>query len=219
MTSNSISNLASAVNENNSINLDFLNGNTPVVSSLHISQHFNKKHKHVLRDIQDLRSNLPKLFVESNFGPMFHTVDAGNGATRRVPIFYLTRDAFSLLVMGFTGPAALRWKLRYIEAFNSLEAAVLQNQTELAREAGYTQGVSEALALPAAEADRKAAYLSGMREGEKLQKRRDGLMRLIKIREYLHKGLTHREIGKILGVTRQAITDTLRRARKMGLAA
>ena len=33
----------------------------------------------------------------------------------------LTRDGFSLLVMGFTGAKALQWKLKYIEAFNKME--------------------------------------------------------------------------------------------------
>lgn len=212
-----VSQVASSVNENSTISFDFLNGNTPVVSSLHISQHFNKKHKHVLRDIQDSRSNLPKSFVESNFGPMFYTVEAGNGATRQVPGFYLTRDAFSLLVMGFTGPQALKWKLKYIEAFNALEKSVLENMTELAREAGFAQGITEARSLPAVRAERQSAYLSGMQEGAKLQKRNDGLSRLGKIVGYLQKGLTQGEIARILGVRHQAVSDCLRRARKLGL--
>ena len=35
--------------------------------------------------------------------------------------YLLTRDGFSLLVMGFTGEKALSWKLKYIEAFNEME--------------------------------------------------------------------------------------------------
>nr|WP_281803491.1 Rha family transcriptional regulator [Methylocystis echinoides] len=34
----------------------------------------------------------------------------------------MTRDGFTLLAMGFTGEAALRWKLKYIDAFNRMEA-------------------------------------------------------------------------------------------------
>ena len=42
--------------------------------------------------------------------------------------YWLTRDGFSLLVMGFTGPAALHWKLLwYIEAFNKMEQALRSN--------------------------------------------------------------------------------------------
>ena len=36
----------------------------------------------------------------------------------------MTRDGFSLLVMGFTGSKALEWKLKYIEAFNHDEILV-----------------------------------------------------------------------------------------------
>ena len=35
-------------------------------------------------------------------------------------MFYMNRDGFSLLVMGFTGADALRWKLEYIDAFNGM---------------------------------------------------------------------------------------------------
>ena len=38
--------------------------------------------------------------------------------------YQLTRDGFSLLVMGFTGKKALAWKLKYIEAFNKMEKAL-----------------------------------------------------------------------------------------------
>jgi len=34
----------------------------------------------------------------------------------------MTRDGFTLIVMGFTGKEAMAWKLRYIEAFNAMEA-------------------------------------------------------------------------------------------------
>lgn len=43
---------------------------------------------------------------------------------RELKHYWLTRDGFSLLVMGFTGPAALHWKLLYIEAFNKMEEAL-----------------------------------------------------------------------------------------------
>ena len=40
--------------------------------------------------------------------------------------YLLTRDGFSLLVMGFTGKEALQWKLQYIEAFNKMEEQIKQ---------------------------------------------------------------------------------------------
>ncbi|OLS02913.1 phage regulatory protein Rha [Tissierella creatinophila DSM 6911] len=38
--------------------------------------------------------------------------------------YLLTRDGFTLLAMGFTGQKALKWKLKYIEAFNKMEKAL-----------------------------------------------------------------------------------------------
>ena len=91
----------------------------PTCLSTDVARHFQKKHLHILRDIDRIRSLCPASFNESNFG-LVDYVDA-KGEKRRA--FRLNRDAFSLLAMGMTGKAAVMWKLRYIEAFNALEAA------------------------------------------------------------------------------------------------
>ena len=150
MADTSISQVASTVKESNPIHIDFLNGSTPAVLSTEVAERFQKKHQHILRDIDRLRSILPKSFYESNFGQSFREVSTGKGTIREFPVYLLTRDAFSLPVMGFTGSAAIRWKLKYIEAFNALEAAALENRADLARESGYLQGLDEgrASALP-----------------------------------------------------------------------
>ena len=33
----------------------------------------------------------------------------------------MTRDGYSMLVMGFTGKAAMEWKIKFLEAFNAME--------------------------------------------------------------------------------------------------
>lgn len=214
MAGKTVSQLVPFVNENSTIHIDFLNGQTPVVSSLDVARHFQRRHSHILRDIDRLRSILPKSFTAPNFGLSEYTDTTG----RKLISYLLTRDAFSLLVMGMTGKAAIQWKLRYIEAFNALEAAALDRQAELAREAGYRQGREETLALPAVKKERQAGYLAGMKEGEKLQKRRDGLRQLMRIRAYREKGLTQAEIGRILGISRDAVKRRMMRAREMGVA-
>jgi Rha family phage regulatory protein len=45
---------------------------------------------------------------------------------RQDSAYLLNRDAFTLLAMKFTGKKALAWQLQYIEAFNSMEAALRQ---------------------------------------------------------------------------------------------
>lgn len=95
-----------------------LHSGRPATTSLEIAQFFGKQHQHVMRSIDDLRSNTPESFSASNFGRAEYS--DGQGKTR--PMFILYRDGFMLLVMGYTGKKALAIKLAYIEAFNRLEA-------------------------------------------------------------------------------------------------
>lgn len=60
---------------------------------------------------------------EKYFIPSTYKDSTGRGLKH----YWLTRDGFSLLVMGFTGPAALHWKLLYIEAFNKMEKALKES--------------------------------------------------------------------------------------------
>lgn len=98
----------------NAITINNSNGEL-TVSSLQVSNDFGKQHKDVVRAIENLKAQncaLTKMFVES-------TYKAGTG--KNYKSYEITRDGFSLLVMGFTGKKALEWKLKYIEAFNLME--------------------------------------------------------------------------------------------------
>lgn len=218
MAENSISQVASPVKEINPIHIEFLDENTPAVLSTEVAERFQKRHQHILRDIDRIHSQIPKIFFETNFGLIERQVAVGFGM-RRERSYLLTRDAFSLLVMGFTGSAAIRWKLKYIEAFNALEAAVLHNQTELAREAGYLQGKDEALSLPVVQAERKTGYLEGLREGQRYRRKHDGLALLTRALEYRAKGLNQNEVARLLGIRKQRVSDLMTRARKLGVTA
>ena len=95
----------------------------PTCLSRDVALHFQKKHQHVLRDIDRILSvSSPER--ASNFGRTFIDVPGPHGAVRQERAYRLTRAAFSILVMGFTGPAAIRWKWRYIDAFEAMEAAL-----------------------------------------------------------------------------------------------
>ena len=85
-----------------------------VVSSRQVAEDFGKNHKDVLESIRGIlaaENSAAKFFYQSAY------INRG----KEYPEFLMTRDGFSLLVMGFTGEAALKWKLKYIEAFNSME--------------------------------------------------------------------------------------------------
>lgn len=212
MAEDSLSQVSFPINPDNTLITDSLGGQ-PAILSTEVAKHFCKRHSHILRDIDRLRSILPKSFDAPNFGRV-DVLDA-KGESRRA--FLLTRDAFSLLVMGMTGKAAIMWKMRYIEAFNALEKAAFENREELAREAGYLQGRQEALCLPVMEAERKKSYLEGMKEGQKWRAARDGFVILKKIMAYSQKGLNYSEIGKLLDMSKNAVAHRVMRARKAGL--
>lgn len=90
------------------------NSNQIVVSSKDVATSFEKRHDHVMRDINEFK-HLP------NFGEMFQESSYEDSYSREQRCYLMNRDGFSLLAMGFTGQKALEWKLKYIEAFNALE--------------------------------------------------------------------------------------------------
>ena len=98
-----------------------------VVTSRQIAEDFEKRHSHICDTIRNLtaeNSEVKKMMIESKFQ------HRGNEYTE----YLLTRDGFSLLVMGFTGSRALEWKLKYIEAFNKMEQAIKNPYSHLSKE-------------------------------------------------------------------------------------
>lgn len=99
-----------------------------VADSLEVAERFGKSHKNVLQTIDNLVTNLAAEFSATNAEPESYFIPSdyqNRGKTYKK--YLLTRDGFSLLVMGFTGPAALHWKLLYIEAFNKMEQTLRGN--------------------------------------------------------------------------------------------
>jgi Rha family phage regulatory protein len=94
-----------------------INNGQVVVSSRQIAENFEKRHDSILRDIENMAKNI----TPQNCGMLFIQSEYKNENNRMFKEYLLTRDGFSLLVMGFTGQKALEWKLKYIEAFNKME--------------------------------------------------------------------------------------------------
>ncbi|MGQ2785986.1 Rha family transcriptional regulator [Campylobacter coli] len=88
--------------------------NAVYTTSLSVAEVFNKNHKNIIRKINEFpKDNFTKL----NFEPSKYIDSTG----RILPCYKITRDAFSLLVMGFTGEKAYKWKILFIKAFNEME--------------------------------------------------------------------------------------------------
>lgn len=96
-----------------------INNNQVVTSSLQVAKYFCKEHKFVLRAIRELECSYN--FTQRNFAPCMYISKLRNGVKRKLPMYYLTRDGFTLLAMGFTGKVAAQFKEAYINAFNEME--------------------------------------------------------------------------------------------------
>lgn len=94
----------------------FIRDGQVFASSRDVAVIFEKRHDNVMRDIRSLieASGGSLKFEETSY------VDDQNGQTYRS--YDMSRDAFTVLAMGFTGKRALDFKLAYIEQFNVMEA-------------------------------------------------------------------------------------------------
>lgn len=97
----------------------------PTVSSLQVAEIFGKRHDHVLRDIQQVLTQVPEIFIKPNFGVVEYPVRRGFG-TEMVKAYLLSKDGFTLLTMGYTGEKAMKFKVAYINRFNEMEARLAQ---------------------------------------------------------------------------------------------
>lgn len=82
-----------------------------------VAAFFGKEHSNVLRDIRNLIVKEPKLGLCN-----FEAIKINDLKGESTGYYLMDRDGFTLLAMGFTGTQALRFKLRFIEAFNIMEA-------------------------------------------------------------------------------------------------
>lgn len=117
--------------ENLSMNLDTNNlvsvqDHRAVTTSLQVAEYFGKPHNDVLKCIRAL--DCSQLFREGNFSLSSYSRKNGN-ISKTYPMYYMTRDGFTFLAMGFTGKVAASFKEAYIEAFNRMEAALRQEET------------------------------------------------------------------------------------------
>lgn len=107
-------------------------------TSREVARVFGKEVKHVHEAIRTLIKMEPALSL--NFRP-FEINDLTGTSVHH---YDLDRDAVTLLVMGFTGKKAIKFKRRYIEAFNEIDRRLMEAETKRAAPVA-TQSYSEAL--------------------------------------------------------------------------
>ena len=96
-----------------------------VCDSLQVSEKFHKQHKNVMRAIDNLLKNEPikkrKMFFKSTYKDKLG---------REQEKYFMNRKGFTVLVMGFNGKDALEWKLRYSDAFDTMENFIREKTTD-----------------------------------------------------------------------------------------
>lgn len=90
------------------------NGND-VTTSLIVAQVFEKEHKNVVRDIENLSCS--ESFNRLNF----ERITYKDSRNREQTAYEMTKDGFSFLVMGYTGAKAGEFKEKFISEFNKRE--------------------------------------------------------------------------------------------------
>ena len=93
-------------------------------NSVLVAKVFNKEHGKVMRDIANLKCSND--FRAANFGLSSYV----NEQNKEFPMYEMTKDGFTFLVMGYTGQKAAEFKEAYINAFNKMEAELKSQQTK-----------------------------------------------------------------------------------------
>ncbi|HIF9921605.1 TPA: Rha family transcriptional regulator [Campylobacter coli] len=124
---------APVIINNVEVNLN-IKENKVFINSLDLAKVFNKNHKDVLETTKNQPQND---FTESNF--ILSTYKDKKGELR--PCYNLTRDGFSLLVMGFTGEKAYKWKIEFIKAFNEMEKRLKNLEQEKMQKLAFHQSL------------------------------------------------------------------------------
>ena len=225
----------------------------PVTTSRAVAEQFGKRHDHVLRDIEELLDQLknpptaPKSggcenpgtvavaqlqsfqFAELNFHPVTYRDSTG----RERPMYLLTRDAFTLLAMGFTGARAVQFKVAYINAFNRMERLLkggitsgdvqrIENRLEILEQTASQgkQTAADSVADLFLQAIREALSTGGYYLGEKYKRNKQDSPQLLGVADWdtvalkatlaydLYAAATHRPLKRAVlwGMLEQAGT-------------
>jgi len=111
-------------------------GDQVFTTSLKVADHFNKRHTHVLRAVENLLADIssqpnygpadaPKIGLVSEFRRLnFEPAEYLDAQKKPRQMYKMTHDGFAMLAMGFTGKEALVWKIDFLAAFRDMERQI-----------------------------------------------------------------------------------------------
>lgn len=103
--------------------IEFLVNGRIKVSSVEISKRFEKEHYNVIRDIESL--DVPESFTALNYEVSEYKDKSG----KMNKCYNMTRDGYMFLVMGFKGSKAAIIKVAFLDAFNKMEAYIIEEES------------------------------------------------------------------------------------------
>lgn len=178
-------------------NLVEIRNNQVVVSSRDVAEKFGKEHRNVLASIREIlgaENSAAKFFQEST-----HEYRG-----QKFPEYLMNRDGFTLLAMGFTGKDALQWKMKYIAAFNQMEAKLNDKPVSLLKEKEIEARLNNSRARIASEF-RKIAEKTDILEYRHIcqQKAAEALAGVpcLPMEEAKERTYSATEVGSILGIS------------------
>ncbi|MGK4099196.1 Rha family transcriptional regulator [Ligilactobacillus salivarius] len=108
-------------------NLVIMHDQQAVTTSLILAEAFEKEHSKVIRSIEQKINGAKNGLVKNMFAEA--TYLDRKGEQRKM--YYLNRDGFTFIAMGFTGRKADEFKLKYIDAFNRMEEQIRNQSLQL----------------------------------------------------------------------------------------
>lgn len=91
---------------------ELVNNDALITELKTVADHFGKRTQDLRRTIKNLiatDNTLTSEFIETTYK---------DSTGRTLPTYYLTQEGFALLVMGFTGKEALKWKRAFYKVFD-----------------------------------------------------------------------------------------------------
>jgi Rha family phage regulatory protein len=195
--------------------------NAAVTTSLAIAEYFGKQHYHVLRDIRELE--ISDSFRLSNFGESSYLNQQG----KKQPLYYMTKNGFMFLVMGFTGEEAGRIKEAYINAFDQMEAQLHKpTVSSIEAETESTISVKKYVTLQEKYSELQEKYIAlqeklqthelknaTVESPKPLRRRRLTEEMIQQILELYQQGYTQTEIARVVGYSTATISVVVRQRR------
>ena len=109
----------------------------PITTSRKIEQVFGKEHKNVLRDIESI-------IIDDEFSRLNFELSNYKSRGKKYSEYILTKNGFTLLVMGYTGEKAMRFKKAYICQFDAMESFIKSIQVAKLDYPALTKAIEQA---------------------------------------------------------------------------